>query len=308
MTVPLPTCEQMSFWDTISVTSLPVSEAGPTPSPLPGGRQAVRSGPAPVPASPSVSLDKDGARTTPATSGPSSGGSSPSVVLQSSLESRLHRRLAGVGSPEYVLTWKRWDMESGPPICALRARAPRISGRGYSGWPTPIENDVTGSTHCCGKGVDEEGNRKRYLKLPGAAQLAGWRTPNTTEPGISQERLQTKDGEEWMPGQRAYDKETGRVCQVGLTHEVRAALAGWLTPKLPRGDQAKRFLDPARSNDLPDCVKLVSGPIMTSSPAGTARSGALNPAFTLWLMGYPPEWFSCVDWATLLSRRSRKSS
>src|SRR5690242_21166272 len=56
--------------------------------------------------------------------------SSPSAVLQSSLESRLRARLDVHGSPEYVLTWKTWDMPSGPLICALRASARPTSGNG----------------------------------------------------------------------------------------------------------------------------------------------------------------------------------
>jgi len=55
----------------------------------------------------------------------------------------------------------------------------------------------------------------------------GWRTPATSEPGVSLERLQTKEGDPWTPGQRAYDKETGRVAQVGLTHEIQAT---WPSP------------------------------------------------------------------------------
>jgi hypothetical protein len=53
----------------------------------------------------------------------------------------LRQALEGRGSPLYGLTWKPWAMESGPPICALRASAPRTSDSGCggeaSGWPTP---------------------------------------------------------------------------------------------------------------------------------------------------------------------------
>ncbi len=79
---------------------------------------------------------------TSATSGRQSGPSSPSASLQLSLESRLQARMAGYGSPEYVLRWKNWDMLSGPPICALRGSAPRTSGKGCSGWPTPQAEGV----------------------------------------------------------------------------------------------------------------------------------------------------------------------
>jgi len=63
--------------------------------------------------------------------------SSPSAILQSSLENRLLQRMDVFGSPEYVLKWKRWDIFSGPPICALRASGLRISASVYGGWPTP---------------------------------------------------------------------------------------------------------------------------------------------------------------------------
>jgi hypothetical protein len=75
------------------------------------------------------------------TSSRSSDASLLSASLQSSLESRLRARMAAYGSLEYALTWKHWDMESGPPICALRASAPRISDSGFTGWATPTTRD-----------------------------------------------------------------------------------------------------------------------------------------------------------------------
>jgi hypothetical protein len=87
-------------------------------------------------ASHSVPPERARALTIRATYGPLFGGSSPSADLQSCLENRLRARLDVDGSPEYVLTWKRWDMASGVPICALRASARRTSGKGCGGWPT----------------------------------------------------------------------------------------------------------------------------------------------------------------------------
>ena len=48
-----------------------------------------------------------------------------------------------------------------------------------AGFPTALVNDTLGSTHCYGKKVEGE-DRKIFLKLPGAAQLAGFPTTTTT--------------------------------------------------------------------------------------------------------------------------------
>ena len=38
-------------------------------------------------------------------------------------------------------------------------------------WPTPVKNDATGSTHCYGPKILEDGSRQTFLKLPGVAKL-----------------------------------------------------------------------------------------------------------------------------------------
>ena len=83
--------------------------------------------------------------TTNAISSPSGSALSPSADLQLSLESRLQARLEGNGSPIFAYKWKRWDMKSGPPICALRARALPTSGSDSSSWPTPTATDASNS-------------------------------------------------------------------------------------------------------------------------------------------------------------------
>ena len=46
-------------------------------------------------------------------------------------------------------------------------------------------------------------------------------TPTAQEPGITTERLVTKDGKPARIGERAYDKDTGRLAQVGLSQQVQ---------------------------------------------------------------------------------------
>ena len=61
-----------------------------------------------------------------------------------------------------------------------------------------------------------------------ATEFGLLRTPSAQEPGIRAERLVTKDGQPARIGERAYDKHTGRLCQVGLQQQVQMGLL--LTP------------------------------------------------------------------------------
>ena len=126
-------------------TSLPESQGGTLRCDGPDGRQIAPYGPAPALASRFQRPANAEELRTNDISGLFGFGSSPSVALQQSLESRLLHRMAGYGSPEYALTWRERDMPSGPPICQLRASARYIEGRGYGGLPTPTECDHKGS-------------------------------------------------------------------------------------------------------------------------------------------------------------------
>ena len=127
--------------DTRNVISSPESGDGPTPSSLPDGPQIDLFGPEAAPVSPSQSLEKAWVKKMNGTYGLPGYPSSPSGDLQRSLENRLQARMGENGSPEYELTWSRWGMRSGVPICALRASGLRTSGKGFGGWPTPTKSD-----------------------------------------------------------------------------------------------------------------------------------------------------------------------
>ena len=107
--------------------------------------------------------------------GPSSLDLSRTASLQLSLENKL-RAVADVnGSPEFALTWSRWDMLSGPPICALRASARRILDSACGGWATPAGTDYKGrsSANCS---AIRRGQLNRI-----ADQLVGWTTPTAND-------------------------------------------------------------------------------------------------------------------------------
>ena len=171
---------QLTLWALSSATSLPESADGPTlydsqigPTTDPCGPEAVRANPSPP-------LANSAAPPTSDTSGPSSPDSSTNVSLQSSLASKLRQRLDGNGSPLYALTWKQWDMQSGPPICALRASARRTSDRdcgggGYAGWATASSRDWKDTTGMSTTGINPDGTeRTRLDQLPRQVALVGW--------------------------------------------------------------------------------------------------------------------------------------
>ena len=46
----------------------------------------------------------------------------------------------------------------------------------------------------------------------------------------------------------------------------------------------------------------------SSDPTQKASTGALNPEFVCWLMGFPPEWLNFAPSATPSRPRSRRNS
>jgi hypothetical protein len=127
----------------------------------------------------SVSPGKAKELMTTDTFGPLFDGLSLSAGLQRSLESRLQARLDVNGSPEYALTWKQWDMKSGPPICALRASGRRTYGSGFSGWRTPVSRTNGGGWNHNPETTKRKMARGQSIDLSDEVclYLAGWGTP-----------------------------------------------------------------------------------------------------------------------------------
>jgi hypothetical protein len=186
--------------------------------------------------------------------------------------------MAVYGSPEYALTWKHWDMQSGPPICALRASGRRTSDSGCGGWGTPLSNHANGTPEAFlerkrksnAKNVEQMGVVLSDLNMQVQAWVAGWPTPTKGN----------ADGSQIGKGASSTGKRAdGSKATVSLNQVAQTA--GWPTPLLGRQ--------------------------VSLSTAQTEKRAALNPRFSLWLMGYRTAWALCAERVTRSSRKSRRN-
>lgn len=243
----------------------------------------------------SVQPDAAAALTTPATFGPLFAGSSPSAALQSSLANRLRAAQDLNGSPEFAMTWREWDMPSGPPICRLRALARRTSDSGCSGWPTP-------DAQAMNDGADPVKHAARMKRLKAkhnngngagatlaiAAATVPWPTPNARDGDKGQAKMRTDGG------------------QINLSG-IAAATVPWATPTAKNAPYT--YGRGKKENRYEQLEGQARGVTPESSPAETAKPAGyrLNPSFSRWLMGYGVEWLWCVPHSNPAPRSKKRT-
>ena len=274
---------------TVTVTSSPASEAGRERFRLLAGQPVEKYGPDLVRASLSARQASVAGLMTSGTYGQRSSISSRSADLTSSLANRLPAGLACYGSTLFTLTWKVRATPSGRQISALRASAlpTSDSGSGGSAWPTPaVPNGgrVTPEAHVI-SGKRDNGNKVQRT-LESISRLATWATP------------QARDVKGSRTGETLYTHNARP-----LNEQVAMLVSTWSTPTAMDG---RRGSLPPRPQDTghPLSQQVAGlGPTLSGSPAETGKPGQLNPAFSLWLMGYPHAWVCCGAQVTRSSRK-----
>lgn len=148
-------------------------------------------------------------------------------------------------------------------------------------WPTAQNRD---GAHSRSGQIERTGGRRR--NLDDYALLAGWPTTAARDwKGATHDRW----GENARP-----------------LNEV-AKLATWATPTRQDGAGARNETSGRKPGSKHHAGQTLNDQVRglpsNGSPAETGRPGQLNPAFSLYLMGYPSVWLACAPSKMKRSRR-----
>lgn len=290
---------------TLKYTSSPESVGGRQPFVSPSGPTTDLFGQALAPAKTSPVPVKEKATAVRVISGPQCSGSSASVALSASLASRLKRQLGTGGSTEYRQTWKERATPSGRLYWAHIASKLPTDDNACFGWPTPQTHDT-----------QERGNTNAdHHHFPhdlsnAAAELAPWPTPKAEDSeqtgphrGVM-DTLSSASKAAWGTPRVPTNNGTGSLSRAsdGMARlEDQVMRAAWVSPTGVPLDQMAAWATPTdqdsandagpsqfQRNSLPlNCeAHLASGLPLNGSSAKMLSRGALNPAFSLWLMGF----------------------
>ncbi len=216
---------------------------------------------------------------------------------------------AGFADERHLWPSAFWLIEQCRPATIFGEQVASPLGRA---WLDLVFSDLEGIGYACGAallcsaGVGAPNERHRNsngagLPLTMAAQLAGWPTPTAKR----------KAGGEYTDPEKAYLRAIGPHAN---DLQDFAQLAAWATPatrdyRTPNHVKWSERGGGKKGEQLQNQVAhMIPGASLNGLPAATERCGLLNPAFSLWLQGFPGMWARCAALATRSTRTSRRSS
>lgn len=268
----------MKSEDIHNTTFLLESEGGQSRLDLRDGMTHAQCGQEVVHANPSALRESSKRKKTNVTSDHTGTGSSASIDLQRSLESKLQERLPLDGWTKSRQTWKQKVTPSGRQYSQLVVSVRPTKETAYGLWHSPRVTMIQESPENFQRRMNSKrANDRSEHATPNLAVQALWATPNTMDnlPPRSKESLEAM-----------HDRaRKGRSAPSNLREQVIPSI--WPTP-CARDWKDTGNLDTSmqrkdgkmRHDSLPRAAWL-------GSTAQTASKGQLNPAFPCWLMGYP---------------------
>ena len=304
---PSATSQQATFADLLNATSSPASVVGRSPSDSQTGQTTGRSGLHLSRASLGAAAESGGAPLTKGISGRFSTSASASAALSAFLASKLKERLASVGSMEYKQTWKRKVTPAGRWYWAHTASARRTGDSGYSGPQEPAALATPNAMDSTRATPETDADKLARGANPGQslldqATLAGWPTASSRDwkdtPGMATTGI-NPDGSERS--------------RTDMLPRVAAQVSGWATPAAqdqkwratPNSNKLRRTKNKQLGLEAQAVENI--GTDTNSSTSPTVAKGALNPALSRWLQGYPVAWCQAAirAWRTLKRRPKR---
>lgn len=276
----------MILRNTDKSTSSAASADGPLLFDGQDGPKTCPSGQEAAPVSHSAAQEREEAPTTSDTSGPSCGGSSSDADRRTSLANRSHpQRLSELSLR--LLSLSRFGGATMPkptrsPSDLLHQGISTFIGGGLTEYKQTWKQSVTP----CGL--------KYWAHIASVPRISdsgcsGWATPRAQEPG------------------------TTSLTHGACNQRIARSVVGWATPKAADGNKAtgtpemawRRTANPGRGTDLGIQVLLshASSPLVTADDVRHGVAPRLNPAFSLWLMGFPVAWHYCGERAMRSFRR-----